>query len=511
MQRLDALRAIEEVNDPAGRLQQGIDFLAGKLFWRHFLNNINSLLKRISKGGQESKMIEEIERLIAQPRESLSVEIKAWLDLDNPVDQAKIIKTLIALRNNNGGFMIFGFHDKTLAQDKNAPENPEALFHPDKIQGWVTKYSSEPFEVDFQFPEREGIKHPVLIVPGGVKSVVAAKANLMDENGNKLIAAHDVYVRSLLSNHTPSTTRPRWGDWPSIIQVCFDNREADIGNFLRRHLRGLSGEDIISAIGSPVKKKEDIAKEFFKNSMDRYYQVIKERGLTLPEHGSWACALIINGDIPKYRANKDFLRMLDASNPQYTGWPVWMNSEGFTDKSGHPYVHDRVWEALLVTLGHGWSDHIDFLRFDPEGKFFIRRSLEDDIGAGDKQPLPLSQLEFGLTILRTAETVAVGLAFAKAMGCNPEDTTLIYMFQWEKLKGRELSSWADLRRHLSIGRKAYQDTVESIVEIPLDTPLSRVGEYVKILIDPLFEVFDGFEISQGVVDDLTNKLLNRKL
>ncbi len=85
------------------------------------------------------------------------------------------------------------------------------------------------------------------------------------------------------------------------------------------------------------------------------------------------------------------------------------------------------------------------------------------------------------------------------------------MFQWEKLKGRELSSWADLRRHLSIGRKAYQDTVESIVEIPLDTPLSRVGEYVKILIDPLFEVFDGFEISQGVVDDLTNKLLNRKL
>jgi hypothetical protein len=457
-------------------------------------------------------MKEDIERLIEQPRESLSVEIKNWLDLDNRNHQAKIIKTLIALRNNNGGFIIFGFDNKTLEQDKMAPDSPETLFHPDRIQGWVTKYSSDPFEVGFHFPQREGIKHPVLIVPGGVKNVVACKADLIDEkSGEKLIAAHDIYIRSLLSNNTPSTTKPTWKDWPSVIQVCFDNREADIGNFFRRHLRGLSGDEIISAIGPTAKKKDEVAKDFYEKSLVRYDEVIAERELTPPEHGYCGCALIINGEIPEYRANKDFLRMLYASNPNYTGWPVWLNSERFTDESSHPFVHDRVWEALLVSLGRGRGDHIDFFRFDPMGRFFVRRSLEDDIGASEKQPPPLSQLEFSLAILRTAETVAVGLAFAKAMGCNPEETTLFYRFGWDKLKDREIGSWADFRRYILPGRKAYQDNVQSSVEIPLDSPLSRVGDYVKILVDPLFEVFDGIEISQGVVDDLTDRLLNRRL
>ena len=79
------------------------------------------------------------------------------------------------------------------------------------------------------------------------------------------------------------------------------------------------------------------------------------------------------------------------------------------------------------------------------------------------------------------------------------------------MKGRELSSWADQRRYISRGRRAYKNEVSSYIEVPLNTPLSRLGEYEKKLIDPLFEAFDDFEISQDVVNDLTNRLINRKL
>jgi len=456
-------------------------------------------------------VLDEIEKIIKNPRESLSIEIKNWVDLDNSGHKAKIIKTLLALRNFNGGLMIFGFNNKTLEQETDAPENPEAVFHVDKIQSWVTKYSSDPFEVGFYFAEREGLLHPVLIVPSGVKNIVACKSDLIDDKtGDKLISAHDVFIRSLLSNNTPSTTKPTWKDWHSVTDVCFDNREADIGNFLRRHLSGSNIEEIISAIGTPNKKKDEVVDEFYNYSLSRYHYVIEEKKLELPEHGSWACAMVISGEIPAFRPNEAFLDMIYASNPQYTGWPVWLNSRGFKSHS-HPYQYDKAWEAILVSLEREWGDHIDFFRFDPKGKFFIVRSLEDDIGGGNRQPKPLTKLDFGLAILRSAETIAVGISFAKAMGCNLEETSLFYKFGWSKLKGRELSSWANQGRYIATDRIAYQDEVQAIIEVPLDIPSSRIGEYVKRIVDPLFEVFNGYEISQTIVDDLTSRLLERRL
>lgn len=72
---------------------------------------------------------DEIRSLIEQPRESLAVEIKPWLDLSDPLHQAKVIKTAIALRNNNGDYMLFGF-DNPLMPAANAPaERSSFMFY----------------------------------------------------------------------------------------------------------------------------------------------------------------------------------------------------------------------------------------------------------------------------------------------------------------------------------------------------------------------------------------------
>ncbi len=197
-----------------------------------------------------------IQELIEQPQESLSVELKAWIDPETPEGKSKIVGAAIALRNYGGGYLLIGFDDKTCTPIfENIPKELEKRFHIDNIQGFVAKYSSEPFEIKVHFPILKDQKFPVIEIPSGVKTPVAVKRDLgkvndtgvippcvkkyLKDNKNKFwLREHNVYVRSLRANNTPSTTKANWKDWNDLIETCFDNREADIGRFLRRHLSG---------------------------------------------------------------------------------------------------------------------------------------------------------------------------------------------------------------------------------------------------------------------------------
>jgi len=458
-----------------------------------------------------------IQELIERPGESLSVELKRWIDPDSSDGIAKIVKTALALRNHGGGYLIIGFDNDTLKPDtENVPENVREKYHIDKIQGVVSRFSSESFEVIVDFPKKDGQEYPVIVIPSDVKTPVATKSDLVD-NGHKLIRTDTVYVRSLKANNTPSTTQATSKDWPNIVEVCFDNREADIGRFLRRHLGGLSPEiirEFVSAISQKAEPEptiEDLLSKHLEESEKRYESVIHERNLTFPEHGAWEVALLIIGEVPPYTANKDFLNLLGSNNPGYTGWPVWLDSRAFSDRDSRPFVMDRVWESIIVSLGTAWSNQIDFMRLDPRGKFYLRRALPDDISASQRAPKPMKYLDFGLPIIRSAEAIAVGISFAKAMGCDSENTRLSYAFKWSKLHGRKLSSWANPGRSISHGGSAYQDDVLSFVQVPLETPLSALGNYVNKVVQPLFEIFDGLSLSNNVIEDLTQRLIQRKL
>lgn len=457
------------------------------------------------------------QELVQRPIESLSVEIKRWINLETNEGIAKIVKTVLALRNHGGGYMMIGFDDVTLLPDKtNIPQDVRTDFHIDKIQGMLSRFSSEPFEVSVEFPEREGRTYPVIVVPPGVKTPVATKSELISE-GRTLIAPNSIYVRSLRSNNTPSTTIATWKDWSNILDVCFENREADIGRFLRRHVGGISPDivlEFISAISKGLKPKqttEELLEKCLQKGRERYWTITKERNLELPAHGTWEVALIFIGKIPPHSPDQKFLNLLDSCNPNYTGWPVWLDSRAFVDKSARPYVSEGSWEALIINNGSGWNNQIDFMRIDPLGHFYLLRGLEDDVSGSPNRPTAMTELDFALPVFRTTEAIAVGTAFAKAMGCDLESTNLAFAFKWTGLKGRILTSWANPRRYISSGRTAYQDDVLSFVFVPLETPLSAITEYVMQSVKPLFEVFNGFDLSKEVLEDMTRSLIERRL
>ena len=323
---------------------------------------------------------------------------------------------------------------------------------------------------------------------------------------------------TLAANHRVSSAKIPYNDLPELVRLCFENREADIGRFLRRHLSGISPDtfralaDELDGRRSASSSIDDDLMALLADGAARYVTRVEERGLTLPPHGTFQVALIIVGDCASGSLDQDFLRLLNSNNPRLTGWPVWLDSSGFSDPLSRPYVLDNGWEALIVSLGRDFgSEHIDFMRKIPNGRFYLRRGLQDDLARHDRAPVPLTTLDFGLTVLRTAESIAVGRSFANAMACDPETTTLEFAFKWTELRGRTLSSWANSSRYLSGERQAVQDVITVKVSVPLFSAPETIAEQTHSVVSQVFALFDGFEISISVVDDLVTRLLERRL
>ena len=458
---------------------------------------------------------EDAEDIVKYHSESLSVEFKSWIDLATPAGKAKVVKCLQALRNYNGGHLVIGLDDKTRETDTRTPPPKDVMdaYHADKIQGLASKYSSDLFEVEVFYPVLNDQKYPVIAVPPGVRAPVAVKKNILDEKNEELISCNDVYFRTLASNNTVSTAKVSRHDWHKIIRICLDNNEADIGKFLKRHL---SPETIKSFCGSFSFRSPDLSmneevQRILDEGRTRYEEVIAKRSLDLPPFGTFEVGLAISGQIPNYSADEEFRHLLDHSNPQLTGWPIWLDSSRF-HKEDHPYVMRGGWEALILSLKSGLVHRgIDFVQKKPEGHFYLLRGLQDDFPRSDRAPRPNTELDFGLSILRTAEAIAVGKAFAEALRCEPEETQLEFGFRWSGLNGRVLTSWASPERSLHVDRSAVQDDIICRTTVPLSSSPKSIAESTNQVVSKVFALFEGFKIDPSVVDDLVVRLLERRL
>jgi hypothetical protein len=456
--------------------------------------------------------------LVSNPRESLSVELKGWIDPRTVEGSAKIVKTCIALRNANGGYLLIGFDDDTGQPQMEPPFGPiEQLFKQDEIQSLVAKYSSEAFEIAVHLFTVDMQQFPVIKVPPGVLSPVCARADMKNAEGLRLIEANAVYVRSLSSNNRASTCKATWKDYARLVDYCFENREADIGRFVRRHLAGISS-DLVNSIITPIIRDhagEDLHEKIysFLDFGDKGFATIaKERNLAIVEHGAWETALFVKGETQEvFTTDTKFIALLSTNNPQYTGWPAWIDSRGFADQEARPYVFNNGWEALIVTTDRSLFEHIDFQRLEPKGRFYMRRAYEDDIRRSARAPAPFTVLDLPLRIYRVAETIAVGSAFAKGMQYPEDQSELHFAFRWTRLRNRELASWADPGRHIWPGHRAYQDAVCAYVTMPLEVAPASYFEFVHEAVFPLANVFAGFELDKKVTEDITKRLLERRM
>src|ERR1700739_1509427 len=111
-----------------------------------------------------------IKELVENPTESLSTELKRWIDPTQPTGIEKIVKATFALRNRNGGFLVIGFDNDTYAPDvDHEPAKPKDLFPGDLMQGIISRFAAYLFEIKIMWGERDGPEYPVVVVPSGVR------------------------------------------------------------------------------------------------------------------------------------------------------------------------------------------------------------------------------------------------------------------------------------------------------------------------------------------------------
>ena len=288
------------------------------------------------------------------------------------------------------------------------------------------------------------------------------------------------------------------------METYFENREADIGRFLRRHL-GERGPEVERVFRSAA---TDLAVSVLARGWERLSSTAERLGVSLPEHGAWevgvATAPVLSGGL----ADEPFLNLLMSENPKYTaGWPVWLYSRAFRDRDSHPRVYEDGWEMLVRPLSGTFLRDEDFWRLEPQGRFYLHRALQDDMRESNRAPEPSTQLDLVLVIRRTAETSATALAFARALGAD-DDATLRFAFRWRGLEGRILATWSSPGRHLFRNYQALQNEVTTRLTVPVDTPPSAIGPHVQAATAPLFAAFDGATIDMSDVEELLREMLN---
>lgn len=468
----------------------------------------------------------QLDGLVMNPSESLNVEVKRWLDPSDPKDQAKIVIGCIALRNRNGGFFVIGFDDTTMQPDSaGAPQNPRTTFHIDIIQGLISRYTDEKFEVAVGFSNRGGVEFPVIFVPEGVRVPVATSKPLNGPDGKEWVKAHTVYFRTLNSNHTASSSPALAKDWKDIVEICFENREADIGRFLRRHLGSIdlksllgmyAGTESNDALDDGVAQLTRRAIALLAEGRDRFAlavengnfnEVDKARIQGLASGLTWEVAVVVPPRSVSRSLDKQYLSDLLISNPRYTGWPVWLDARVSADVQHRPKMYSDAFEALIETKDMPWV-HLDFWRLGVE-RFYLRRALQDDLNPNVTKGTVIDPI---LVIIRVAEAIAVALKMAWAVNdeMGTEDQ-LAFAFKWTNLKGRRLNAWANPMYDVLGSPVCNEEEVITQVQVPVVTPANALAPFVKQATEELFRLFDGTRIPDNVYENFTKAVLERKL
>jgi hypothetical protein len=455
---------------------------------------------------------EDSTRLIHNLSESYSVEVKSWFDPMSIDGKAKLIKAMIALRNNNGGRLVIGFDDDSMnAVAVGRPSSVRDAFGQDAIQALATKYSSDPFEVLVQYPENDGLEFPVVCVPPGVRTPVATKGELKDPTTPRpIVPINVVYVRTLNSNNTVSTSAAKWQDWERLCGHCFDNREADIGRFMRRHLDESMLPRLVALLNttgqsSPV-DVATLSTEWLDVGRRAFDSQLAQANADVPKIGYFEMAAVIVGELKEGLApNQSMLNLIRSANRRFTGLPFFATLDSAAQHE-RPQIVSDAWERLFIDLTHQWGDAVDFWRIESTGKLYAIRGFDEDLSEDLKSSRILTIL---LPILRVADALIEAVSIGRAMVQTPEDASLAVTLRWTNLADRRLSRARSNRFWTTMGGASIDDIATSSLTLPLDLPDSALAQRTGAALAPLYRKFQGFEIGQNVVDAEVQEMLSR--
>lgn len=435
-------------------------------------------------------MMDDLADLVENPRETLEIELKQWLDLDDHKARASVARHIAAISNHGGGYLIFGFEDD-YSVDENRPTS-FVNYNRDGISSIVRKYLSPSLHCDVEtVAATNGDKFVVVRVPGhGPTPITSLRGGPSDAKGRPQgIRSNTVYIRSVGPSSEPITT----GDWSGLIRRCVMNDR----NLLLRQLTQLFGPQVPIGI-STSKRLRDWA-----NTVEQRFRSVLEGTpefvwpVPLGENYYQLSYLISHGDEDKTIAGlRDLLN--EANNEvRDTVWTGWSMFYPFSPKEIAPSVFPEhedgtggdLLETNLISLDQDHSTTMpDFWRVSPDGRASLIRGFREDVRLNKEYSWVSPE-----TIVReTAELVCHARAYASRF---PLSTTVSFRCTWVGLEGRVIDDF-DSSIHWRRGQVCKANTRTKEGEWSVVQLNTSWEEIVWELSAPILSLF-GFEASSA--------------
>ncbi|MDF2435209.1 MAG: hypothetical protein JWP44_4840 [Mucilaginibacter sp.] len=449
----------------------------------------------------------------ASMSESLSLELKGWLDPLHPPHRAVIVKAIIALRNRDGGDLYIGFQNDGTPRSDRPDFDLRKHYHADAIQDLIARHASERFEVAVEFITLSDADCVRIKVPPGVLVPVAVRTPIKADDGKvDHLGFGEVPFRTLKANGRPSSAACQPGDWADLVNICFNNREADIGRFLRRHLTGAGPAivELVKSLGGEAGDPSPAAPvvEFLARGEARFAAVLKDRpspeAAEMAPWGSRSLAFCIEPPLVGVGANTQFLALVRNSIPKLTSYPPWIDTTTASDDAA-PYVYHRTWETFFVH--QGMFDMLSFSVLDPAGKFFERRLILHDVIARRRGEQAGQLFDPWAAVADVSEVLLTALAIANSFGAADESHTLSFAFMWNGLSGRRVN-WPLPIRNPHVAREEY--AAPCTVSFKADTPGSALAPFVELVLTPVLETFGGYSFTPAQYEEGLRLVMERR-
>ncbi len=389
-----------------------------------------------------------------------------------------------------GGFVLVGFAEgDSGAFTCSTREGSLAAWSQDAVHSIIAKYIDPSFQCVVAHPvsSNTGTAHPVIVVPGGHRSPVRAKAGSPD--GTTLVT-NRVYIR----RPGPNSEEPRSSaEWDSLFERCLQNRKTELLEALRSIMEGI----VPSSLNSTQTRTDEL-QEFEHKCIRRWEDLVDNLPPQSPPrlvHGHYDMSFAIEGDFQE-QSLRDLKDTIQTATKNHSGWPPFVLIQR------KPFGMRPVDDAIECWIGPDSDgsfdrpDHHDFWRISPRGLFFTRRGYSED--AEQDGMKAGSFFDITTPTWRLGEGILQAYYVASALGAR--EAELICHAKWTGLRNRTLISRGNPRRYISANRyKCAQGDYEAAKVVSVSALPDALPEVVWTMLNPLYQVFDFFDLPTSLV------------
>lgn len=429
---------------------------------------------------------QDLRDLVDAPKETLVVEIKSDLDLEDQLHRADLARHICALANYGGGFIVFGFGNDLRPQP--LAGDIDKRFHPDRISSIVSKYLTPGVLCDtVVVTSAASNRHPIVRVPAHGTTPICAKADGPQDGKGKVqgIVSGRHYTRGVGPSGPESVVITQPDHWQSLIRRLVAADRAGLAAMMDRWMDP-----------KKVAPTTDMLEAWHEAAAAAFRDLVKSKGL------KWSTSLVENYYQLSYEfvlgseeriPGREMIDILERANSEMRDlvWTGWSMFYPFNRAEIAPYfVHDaypaqgttEALETNLLAERNLTSTLPDFWRVSADGKATIVRAYREDRSG---YPHPAGQtVSLFMTVRELAEIVRHARAMAQHF---PSLQSVRFRCEWLGLQGRQLR---DAESDPSIIRKSRANRVLSLAEHKPEDLTNAWPEIVSSLAARFARTFD---------------------